>query len=90
MSSSLWPTWKTIEKLSTIEKKMLAMNILEEYTVDEVARLLGYHSKTIRRLCLRLSISFRGYYSLADSWTNFRTLEAVWKVVKGVKGINWR
>ncbi len=41
---------KAIEKLSTIEKKMLAMNILEEYTVDEVARLLGYHSKTIRRL----------------------------------------
>src|SRR5580692_1753416 len=41
---------RAIEKLSTIEKKMLAMNILEEYTVDEVARLLGYHSKTIRRL----------------------------------------
>jgi hypothetical protein len=26
------------------------MNILEEYTVDEVARLLAYNPKTIRRL----------------------------------------
>jgi AraC-like DNA-binding protein len=41
---------KAIEKLNALEKKMLAMNILEEYTVDEVARLLGYSSKTIRRL----------------------------------------
>jgi hypothetical protein len=32
---------KAIEKLSVMEKQLLAMNILEEYTVDEVARLLG-------------------------------------------------
>jgi hypothetical protein len=41
---------KAIKKLSTVGKKLLAMNILEEYTVDDVARLLGYNPKTIRRL----------------------------------------
>ena len=41
---------KAIDKLGALEKKLLAMNILEEYTVDEVARLLVYNPKTIRRL----------------------------------------
>lgn len=41
---------KAIEKLNTLEKRLLAMNILEEYTVDEIARLLAYNPKTIRRL----------------------------------------
>ena len=41
---------KAIEKLSAIEKKLLGMNILEEYSVDEVARLLGCNPKTIRRI----------------------------------------
>jgi hypothetical protein len=41
---------KAIERLSAVEKKLLAMNILEEYSVDEVARLIGCNSKTIRRL----------------------------------------
>jgi hypothetical protein len=41
---------RSIEKLTLIEKKLLAMNVLEEYTIDEIARLLGYHPKTIRRL----------------------------------------
>jgi len=41
---------KAIDQLGTLERRLLAMNILEEYTVDEVARLLGYSSKTIRRL----------------------------------------
>jgi len=41
---------KAIEKLSALEKKLLAMNVLEEYTVDEVARLLGCNPKTVRRL----------------------------------------
>jgi len=41
---------KAIDKLNAVEKRLLAMNILEEYTVDEVARLLTYNPKTIRRL----------------------------------------
>ena len=41
---------KAIDQLGQLEKRLLAMNILEEYTVDEVARLLAYSSKTIRRL----------------------------------------
>jgi hypothetical protein len=41
---------KAIERLGPLERKLLAMNILEEYTVDEVARLLAYNPKTIRRL----------------------------------------
>src|ERR1039457_5584937 len=32
---------KAIDKLSAMEKKLLAMNILEEYTIPEVSRLLG-------------------------------------------------
>ena len=41
---------RAIEKLNTLEKKLLAMNVLEEYNVDEVARLLGCNPKTVRRL----------------------------------------
>jgi len=41
---------KAIDQLGQLEKRLLAMNILEEYTVDEVARLLAYNPKTIRRL----------------------------------------
>jgi hypothetical protein len=41
---------KAIARLGPLERKLLAMNILEEYTVDEVARLLAYNPKTIRRL----------------------------------------
>jgi len=40
---------KAIEKLSVMEKKLLAMNILEEYTIPEVARLLGCTQRTIER-----------------------------------------
>ena len=40
---------RAIEKLNTLEKKLLAMNVLEEYTVDEVARLLGCTQRTIER-----------------------------------------
>ena len=40
---------KAIETLSTLEKKLLAMNILEEYTIPEVARLLGYTQRTVER-----------------------------------------
>ena len=41
---------RAIEKLNTLEKKLLAMNVLEEYTVDEVARLLGCTPRNVRRL----------------------------------------
>jgi hypothetical protein len=41
---------KAIEKLSSVEKKLLGMNVLEEYSIDEIARLLDCHIKTVRRL----------------------------------------
>lgn len=41
---------KAIEKLSILEKKLLGMNVLEEYSIDEIARMLDCHIKTIRRL----------------------------------------
>jgi hypothetical protein len=41
---------QAIDKLTALDKKMLAMNILEEYTRDEVARLLSCNPRTIRRL----------------------------------------
>ena len=41
---------KAIEKLSATEKKLLGMNILEEYTIPEVARLLGANYRTVERL----------------------------------------
>ena len=40
---------KAIEKLSALEKKLLAMNVLEEYTLDEVARLHGCNRKMVQR-----------------------------------------
>jgi hypothetical protein len=40
---------RAIEKLTAIEKKMLAMNVLEEYTIPEVARLLGCTQRTVER-----------------------------------------
>ncbi len=41
---------KAIEKLNTMERKLLGMNVLEEYSIDEIARLLDCHIKTVRRL----------------------------------------
>lgn len=41
---------RAIDKLSPIEKKVLAMNILEEYTIPEVARLLGCQQRQAERL----------------------------------------
>jgi RNA polymerase sigma factor (sigma-70 family) len=40
---------QAIEKLNAIEKKLLAMNVLEEYTIPEVARLLGCTQRTVER-----------------------------------------
>jgi len=41
---------KAIETLNAVEKKLLAMNVLEEYTVPEVARLVGCTQRTVERL----------------------------------------
>jgi hypothetical protein len=41
---------QAIEKLNTLEKKLLAMNVLEEYTIPEVARLLSCNQRTVERL----------------------------------------
>jgi len=41
---------KAIEKLSAIDKKLLAMNVLEEYDAFEVALLLGCTPRNVRRL----------------------------------------
>jgi hypothetical protein len=41
---------QAIERLNAIEKRILAMNILEEYSTDEVARLLGCTPRNVRRL----------------------------------------
>jgi len=40
---------QAIDKLNLIDKKLLAMNVLEEYTQDEMARILSCNPKTIRR-----------------------------------------
>ena len=40
---------RAIEKLGAIEKKMLAMNIFEEYTIPEIAWLLGSTQRSIER-----------------------------------------
>lgn len=40
---------RAIEKLGELEKKLLAMNILEEYTIPEVARLLGCNQRMVER-----------------------------------------
>ncbi|MGD0211989.1 MAG: hypothetical protein ABSB87_02080 [Terriglobales bacterium] len=41
---------RAIERLSVIDKKLLAVNVLEEYDVDEVARMYGCTPRNIRRL----------------------------------------
>jgi len=41
---------QAIEKLNALEKKLLAMNVLEEYTIPEVARLLSCNQRTVERL----------------------------------------
>jgi hypothetical protein len=40
---------KALEKLNALEKRLLAMNVLEEYTIPEVARLFGCTQRTVER-----------------------------------------
>jgi Sigma-70, region 4 len=41
---------QAIEKLNAVEKRLLAMNVLEEFTTDEIARLVRCNPRTVRRL----------------------------------------
>ena len=41
---------RTIEELNALERKLVAMNVLEEYSVPEMSRLLGSPQRTIERL----------------------------------------
>jgi hypothetical protein len=40
---------QAIDKLGLIDKKLLAMYVLEEYTIPEVARLMGGSQRTVER-----------------------------------------
>lgn len=40
---------QALDKLGPLERRLLAMNVLEEYTVPEVARLAGYTQRTVER-----------------------------------------
>ena len=41
---------QAIDKLDPLAKKLLAMNMLEEYSIDEISRLLGFPRRTAARL----------------------------------------
>jgi len=41
---------RAIEKLSVIDKKLLAMNVIEEYDIVEVGRMFGCTPRNVRRL----------------------------------------
>ena len=41
---------RTLEKLEPIEKKLVAMSALEEYTISEIARALCCSERTVDRL----------------------------------------
>jgi DNA-directed RNA polymerase specialized sigma subunit len=40
---------QAIDRLEIYDKKLLAMNVLEEYTIPEVAHLLGSTQRTVER-----------------------------------------
>ena len=40
----------TIDKLNAFEKKLVAMNVLEEYSIPEMSRLLACPQRTVERL----------------------------------------
>ena len=41
---------QAIEELNPLDRKLLAMNVLEEYSIPEVARLLSRNQRTVERL----------------------------------------
>lgn len=40
----------TLEKLDDLQRKLVAMNILQEYSIPEMSRLLAWPQRTIERL----------------------------------------
>jgi DNA-directed RNA polymerase specialized sigma24 family protein len=40
----------TLEKLDALDKKLVAMSALEEYTIAEISRTLGRSERTVERL----------------------------------------
>jgi predicted transcriptional regulator len=40
----------TLEKLDVLDKKLVAMSALEEYTISEISRALGCSERTVDRL----------------------------------------
>lgn len=41
---------RTLEKLDNLGRKLVAMNVLEEYSIPEMSRLLAWPPRTIERL----------------------------------------
>lgn len=41
---------RTLDRLDTLDKKLVAMYVLEEYTISEVSRTLGCSERTVERL----------------------------------------
>jgi RNA polymerase sigma factor (sigma-70 family) len=44
---------QAIERLDALEKRLLAMNVVEEHTIPEVARLTGCTQRTVERVVQR-------------------------------------
>jgi hypothetical protein len=42
---------RAIERLNALEKKLLAMNVLEEYTIPEVARMYAEDGRAVPARC---------------------------------------
>jgi predicted transcriptional regulator len=79
---------QAIEKLEIFDKKLLAMNVLEEYTVPEVARLLGSTQRTIER-SLQDALDELSRILLATGLLEeFPTITGQEKVCQGIKCAN--
>jgi len=76
---------QAIDKLEVYDKKLLAMNVLEEYTIPEVARLLGSTQRTVER-SLQEAIDELSRILLAGGLLELLPLsQNETKVVKGVR-----
>jgi hypothetical protein len=76
---------KAIAKLSVMEKKLLGMNVLEEYSMDEIARLLDCHIKTVRRLLSDALDQFSRILLAGDLMDELPAVGRGGKLVKRVK-----
>jgi DNA-directed RNA polymerase specialized sigma24 family protein len=50
----------TLEELDALDKKLVAMSALEEYTISEISRTIGRSERTVERLFLSKSLLVRG------------------------------